>query len=178
MGATEYRRITPATSASLSRRRIRVRGRCGCLDRLEVAKEPVRPIRPPLPCCGPMELEEVSAAYDEALRCVMSDLTGTTDLSPDVVVDFTDPGDLQYWYRPWDGSSRGSSLMLDEDGEAATVRLADLIQDDALEELWGTAWPTCPGHNHPAQPSLQDGRATWVCPRSHRPLAPIGDLAP
>jgi hypothetical protein len=124
-----------------------------------------------------MELEEVQAAYDEALRRVMSDLTGTTDLRPEVVVDFTDPGDLQYWYRPGDGSSHGSSLMLDEDEEAATVRVADLIQDDALEELWGAAWPICTGHSHPAQPTLQDGRATWACPRSHRPMATIGTLS-
>ena len=122
-----------------------------------------------------MELEEVQAAYDEALRRVMSDLTGTTDLRPEVVVDFTDP-DLQYWCRPGDGSSHGSSLILDDDEEAATVTLAGLVQDDALEELWGATWPICTGHSHPAKAALQDGRATWVCPRSHRPLAVIGTL--
>ena len=67
--------------------------------------------------------------------------------------------------------------MLEDDEEAATVTLADLIQDDALEELWGAAWPMCAGHSHPAQPALQDGRATWVCPRSQRPLAEIGTLS-
>lgn len=125
-----------------------------------------------------MELDEVQATYDLALRRVMADVTGTTELRPDVVVDFTDPSDLQYWYKSEHGGSHGASLGRDEDEESATVRLADLVQDDVLDELWGPAWPICPGHSHPAQPALDDDQATWVCPRSQHPLARIGTLSP
>lgn len=124
-----------------------------------------------------MEVDQVQATYDVALRRVMADLTGTTELRPDVVVDFTDPSDLQYWYRSECGGSHGAALGEDVDAESATVRVADLIQDDALDELWGPAWPICPGHSHPAQPTLHDDHATWVCPRSRHPLAIIGTLA-
>lgn len=124
-----------------------------------------------------MELDQAQATYDIALRRVMADLTSTTELRPDVSVDFTDPSELQYWYKSEGGGSHGSSLGLNEDEESATVRLADLIQDDALDDLWGLAWPSCPGHSHPAQPALHDGRATWVCPRSGEALAIIGTLA-
>lgn len=124
-----------------------------------------------------MELDQIQATYEVALRRVMADLTRTTELRPDVVVDFRDPSDLQYWYKSEGGGSHGAALGRDEDEEVATVRLADLIQDDALDELWGPAWPICPGHSHPAQPTLRRDRATWVCPRSRHPLAIIGMLA-
>lgn len=124
-----------------------------------------------------MDLDRAQATYDVALRRVMSDVIGTTHLRPVVAVDFTDPNELHYWYQSEGGSSHGASLGRDDDEESATVRLADLIQDDALEDLWGPTWPTCPGHSHPARPSLHDGRATWVCPRSRQALAIIGTLA-
>jgi hypothetical protein len=124
-----------------------------------------------------LELDQVQATYDKALRRVMTDLTETTDLRPSVIVDFTDPGEVQYWYHPGDSSCHGSSLYLDDDEESATVTLAELIQDDVLEDLWGPTWPVCPGHSHPAEPTLQDGQATWVCPRSYHRLATIGTLS-
>jgi hypothetical protein len=125
-----------------------------------------------------MELDRAEATYDIALRRVMADLMSTTELRPDVAVDFTDPGELHYWYHSEGGGSHGASLGSDDDEESATVRLADLIQDDALDDLWGPAWPICPGHSHPAHPTLHDDRATWVCPRSRQTLAIIGNLAP
>lgn len=97
-------------------------------------------MRRALPSCGRMELDQVQATYDRALRRVMSDLTGTTDLRLSVVVDFTDPDGLEYLYQAGDGSSHGRALNWIDDEESATVTLADLIQDDALEKLWGPAW--------------------------------------
>lgn len=136
-------------------------------------------------CCsapaklGLMELDGAQAAYDGALRRVMSDLTSTTDLRPSVVVDLRDTEGLHYRFRA-EGSSgiHGAGLGWYDDEEPATVRLADLVQEDALEELWGPSWPGCPGHSHPAEPTILDGRATWVCPRSRLALAIIGTLAP
>jgi hypothetical protein len=54
------------------------------------------------------------------------------------------------------------------------LRLADLIQDDALDALWGPPRPRCSDHNHLATAKLHAGRATGVCPHSHDPLAAIG----
>lgn len=125
-----------------------------------------------------VELDRAQAMYDVALRRVMTDLTCTTELRPDVAVDFTDPTELPYSYKSEEGGSRGAFLSGDEDEETATVTLADLIQDDVLDDLWGPVWPICPGHNHPAQATLQDDQATWVCPRTRRALAVIGTLAP
>jgi hypothetical protein len=125
-----------------------------------------------------MELDQAQATYALALRRAMSDLTSTTELRPNVAVDFTDPSELHYWYHSESGGSHGRSLGSDDDEESATVILAGLVQDDALEDLWGPTWPICPGHSHPAEPTLHDGRATWVCPRSRHALAIIGTLGP
>jgi hypothetical protein len=84
-------------------------------------RESARPVRPTLQGCAPTELEEAQATYDEALRRVISDLTATTDLQPEIVVDFTDPGGLQYLYQAGDGSSHPSSLDGEVDEEAATL---------------------------------------------------------
>lgn len=123
-----------------------------------------------------MDLGQVQATYEGALHRVMSDLTVTTGLRPNVVVDLTDPDGLPYRYQANGGSGHGAALVWDDDEESATVTLADLVQGDALEELWGPTWPTCPGHCHLAQPTLQERHATWVCPRSQSRLATIGSL--
>jgi hypothetical protein len=52
-----------------------------------------------------VELDRAQAIYDVALRRVMTDLTGTTELRPDVVVDFTDPTELPYSYKSEGGGS-------------------------------------------------------------------------
>jgi hypothetical protein len=62
-----------------------------------------------------MERDQAQATYDVALRRVMSDLTSTTELRPDVVVDFTDPRELHYWYQSEGGGSHGASLGWDDD---------------------------------------------------------------
>ena len=46
-----------------------------------------------------------------------TDLTNTTGLRPDVVVDFTDPDGIQYLY-----ASHGAGPGWDDDEESATVR--------------------------------------------------------
>jgi hypothetical protein len=125
-----------------------------------------------------MELDRLQATYAAALRRVMADLTSTTNLRPAVVVDFTDPDGAQYRFWGEGGGEYGRDLGWVDDEESAAVRLADRVQEDALEELWGPPWPTCPGHTHPALATLQEGRGTWVCPRSHRRLAVIGSLSP
>jgi hypothetical protein len=58
-----------------------------------------------------MELDRAQTAYDAALRRVMSDLTGTTDLHPSVVVDLSDAEGLQYRFRP-EGTAAVTALVL------------------------------------------------------------------
>jgi hypothetical protein len=118
-----------------------------------------------------MGLDETQAAYDAALRRVISDVTATTDLRPDIAVDFTEP-ETQYRFenRHW------SSLPEAENEEVAAAALADRVQDDVLDELWGSAWPDCPGHPHPANPVLLNEKAVWSCPADARPICAIGEL--
>src|SRR5204863_2751885 len=62
-----------------------------------------------------------------------------------------------------------------EDPEEAAVQLADHVQDDVLEELWGPAWPRCPqGHAHPAKAALVAGRGGWICPEPAPVVLAIG----
>ena len=62
--------------------------------------------------------------------------------------------------------------------------LADQLQEWTVEELGRTGrptnWPQCPDHprNHPMAASAHGGNATWVCPKSRRPVSEIGQLAP
>ena len=126
--------------------------------------------------CG-MGLDEVQAAHEIALRRLMADLATATSLVPEVVVDFTDPDEFEYTFVDPDGSQHGTTLVPLEDVEAATVRLADPFQEDVLEMLWGPAWPSCPGHLHPAEPLLLDGHAVWRCPTTDAEIGRIGSLA-
>src|SRR3954447_7213000 len=107
-----------------------------------------------------MGLDEVQAAYDEALRRVLADVAATTPLRPDIAVDFTEEMPYRFEDRHW------SSLLRTEDPEEASVQLADHVQDDVLEELRGPAWPPCPmAHPRPAKAELVAGRAGWTCPK-------------
>jgi hypothetical protein len=121
-----------------------------------------------------VDVDDEQRIYELALERVMRDLHATSRLRPEVQIDFTSPKDLQYWYesRHAYGLHRGTV-----DIEDATVELADLVQNDVLEDLWGTAWPACPGHDHPASPRMIDGMATWVCGKTGAKLADVGNLS-
>ncbi len=124
-----------------------------------------------------MTLDEVQAAYDEALRRVLR------DLPPDLVdatitVDFTSPDDSHYRFVRPDGTGHARSLAFTDDAEEATVAVADQVQEDVFETLWSASWPECRWHDHPAVPRLMDGQAVWVCARSGFKIAAIGDMTP
>jgi hypothetical protein len=121
-------------------------------------------------------LDDVQAAYDEALRRVLDDLPrGLVDAT--ITVDFTAPDDLPYQFRAPDGRGHGTSLRSTEDVEEATVILADQVQEDVFEALWSARWPECRWHDHPAMPRLIDGKAAWVCARSGYKVAKIGEMS-
>ena len=127
---------------------------------------------------GWVGLDDVQAAYDEAVRRLWTDL-GTSLLNAktmvqEICVDFTEP-DLQYSYV--DTESRHSmSLPMVEDVEEATVALANPLQDNILDLLGGQTWPPCPGHSHPAEPALESLVAVWRCPTTGKGSARIGEL--
>jgi hypothetical protein len=118
---------------------------------------------------------QAQEAYDRALERVLRDLHATTSQRPDISINLQ-ADELPYRYETRHASSlRGPAAGADEE-EAVVVEVAALVQDDVLEDLWGPVWPRCPGHQHPADPGLHDGRAAWVCPTSGRPVAVVGDL--
>ena len=112
-----------------------------------------------------MDLDFVQLAYKGGLSRLESDLPADLDPIPTVEIDFTDPDDLAYLFQ--EGASvHRSSLWLTDDEEEACLHLAEKLQDDILELLWGPVWPQCPGHTHPAAPRLVDGNA--VCGAARR----------
>lgn len=118
------------------------------------------------------DLDAVQRTYGSALARLLDDLRLTTGLTPRVTIDFTDPGGLPFSFE---GRSM-SVLSLTTDLEEASVRVADLVQDEILDELWGPAWPECPGHSHPASPRLVGARGSWVCPKTGDIVSLIGHL--
>ena len=72
-------------------------------------------------------------------------------------------------------SGRGLPGMTDE--AEAIGYLADLVQEDVIEELHG-AWPPCPRHPHPLDVDYTDaGRPVWRCPTEPDVAVGIGELA-
>jgi hypothetical protein len=68
-------------------------------------------------------------------------------------------------------------------GDVAEVmfELADGLQEQFFPEsfgAWGQARPACPGHTHPAEPTVIAAVACWVCPSTGEVLGPIGAYAP
>lgn len=114
-----------------------------------------------------------------ALRLVFADLPSTVKQQVIAGVERDEEGTP--WYR---FSERGQVALhtrrLNERStvDEATVEIADVLQDDILDSSRGLVWPACPEHPHPAEASLVNGRASWVCPRDGHPVATIGSLAP
>jgi hypothetical protein len=71
----------------------------------------------------------------------------------------------------------GRSLPEMDDEAEATGYLADMVQEDVIEEIHG-AWPKCPRHAHPLEVHYTDsGDPTWRCPKTPDIEVPIGELA-
>jgi hypothetical protein len=62
------------------------------------------------------------------------------------------------------------------DEAPALSRLADLVQDYVIDELYA-AWPQCPRHPHPLEVGYTElGRPIWRCPKDSSPHAEVGML--
>jgi hypothetical protein len=125
---------------------------------------------------GEVGLDEVQAAYDEALRRVLRDLPPDL-IEATITVDFTSPRDVPYHFTVHGGGGRGTALAFTDDPEEATAILADQVQADVFEALWSPCWPDCRWHDNPAMPRLVDGEAVWVCARSGYRVAKIGQMS-
>ena len=86
------------------------------------------------------------------------------------------------WLKEPDGSGAVAAVTLGTPNNDQLLRLADAVQEWAVEALNAAAlpavWPECPRHpnSHPLQPALIDQRANWCCPRDGTAIAEIGHL--
>lgn len=70
----------------------------------------------------------------------------------------------------------GRSLPEMADEAEATGYLADLVQEDIIEEVHG-AWPECPRHPHPLEVHYADSaHPMWRCPTTPDTTVAIGEL--
>ena len=71
----------------------------------------------------------------------------------------------------------GRSLPEMGDEAEAIGYLADMVQEEVIEEIHG-AWPQCPRHPHPLEVHYPDsGHPTWRCPKAPDIGVSIGELA-
>ena len=79
------------------------------------------------------------------------------------------------------GGGKGTTSLGMNAAEQAAWALGEL-HDDVVEELWATgrssAWPTCPEHPHTHPLGVVEGPSGWwwTCPRTGRPVHPLGYL--
>lgn len=126
---------------------------------------------------NPIDPETLPAPLRAALARVQADYEVATDLEcswwfyKDPEPDSDSDGMVMCMIAT--GSGHGFSIYLDTDEEEAAVRMADEGTEQVFETLgetesWDVAarWPPCPrpGHeDHGIAPTLQGGRAVWIC---------------
>lgn len=125
--------------------------------------------------------DEVDPALAEAVEIISADIRRTTALEP-VINDedwVQEPGVASAMFG-FSGAfgERGVYVQTNAALTARLVQIADIVQDEVTDELWG-AWPECPLHRtHPLAPRELSGEAVWVCPTTDQPISQIGQLEP
>lgn len=99
----------------------------------------------------------------------------------DEVDDFGDVQIVGVWLGGQGGARTGVTVMISADEAYRIYRVADQVQEWAIEELWPaspTNWPPCPRHpdSHPLVAEIVDDVAVWMCPRDATAISPIGGL--
>ncbi len=71
----------------------------------------------------------------------------------------------------------GHSFSVSADLSTAEIAadIACKVQDDVIREI-GSAWPPCPGHQHPMSSMVSADVAFWRCPWKAGGVVPIGQL--
>jgi hypothetical protein len=128
--------------------------------------------------------ERVPWALAEAFELIAADIKSSGVPAPEI-------GGEDWAHEPgraaavisWDhGGGRGVAVWAESPLVDKVVLLADQVQDEMVERLWQlgrpATWPECPEHpgTHPLTALRIDDRAMWACPRTGRPIAPIGGL--
>jgi hypothetical protein len=125
------------------------------------------------------------ASLDPILRDLRSTNGPVPKLSEFPVLDEVDDfGDLQIagvWLGGQGGARTGITVMISADEAYRIYRVADQVQEWAIEELWpasSTNWPPCPTHpdSHPLVAEVVGDVAVWMCPADSMPVASIGAL--
>jgi hypothetical protein len=128
--------------------------------------------------------DEIPADLRAALEIVLGDLQGARPIDVRVEFEQRQPRDVPggteavVWFGEGDGLG-GDFLWWEETGAELAVNLADYLQEQFFPETraaWGEARPPCPGHTHPAAPTVIDGEAWWTCPATNERVARFGTL--
>jgi hypothetical protein len=119
-----------------------------------------------------LELDFLALSYEE-------EEAGSLDEHAQIGRVEEEDDDDDYYYPPLVVEVAGTSQPWHTDRSDAEVLadVAELVQEVVIDELQG-AWPTCPGHPHPAEPAVVSGTAVWACMLRSRPvvIAGIGQL--
>lgn len=122
---------------------------------------------------------DVEHALAEAVEVVLGDVRRTTSLEPIIQEEdwVQEPGTASALLGfAGDAGRRGVYVQIGSPLAERVVHIADIVQDEVTDELWG-AWPLCPLHgNHPLAPRELSGDASWVCPKTDQPISQIGQL--
>ncbi len=89
----------------------------------------------------------------------------------------------EWWYRAFGSMSTFDSLGVieepaDEGGRQSVIlSIAWNIAHNLWPDEWTDPWPACPVHgDHPLQPEMRRGKASWVCLHDKSIGLPIGSL--
>lgn len=111
----------------------------------------------------------------DAVAAVLSDFPEGESVQ--LTVAWTKHLDGQWWRRLETDGSYSEGPCAPQDEPELLIDIAYFLQDFVFDtEPWGEARPVCPGHAHPPDPRIIDGKAVWICPADGRVLAPIGRL--
>jgi len=103
-------------------------------------------------------------------------------LDPEAQVEWV-AEDGEWWYSVFDAMATFDSVGLIEeppteaDRQDAILSIAWHIAYNMWPDEWTDPWPVCPAHrDHPLEPEMRKGKASWVCLREQRVCLPIGSL--
>ncbi len=87
------------------------------------------------------------------------------------------PMPAEGWLRDVRTGAATGILLVDGTPLEQVLDATGKLQDAVVDVLWG-AWPECPDHpnGHPLTVDERHGAAAWVCDRTGRVVARVGEL--
>lgn len=134
--------------------------------------------------------EQFDAVLAPILRDLAAGHVAAPRLGPLAGGNGTEPGPAELILIAPDGSGCGISLLPGAPFAEQLARVADQVQEWAVEVLWtageSAVWPCCPEHpdSHPLHAQVQrwlegarhEDAAVWVCPKSGHVACAIGEF--